>query len=245
MNGRAVASSSYILQDQHLMAGAKNYFEWQCRLVTRELGRRVLEVGSGIGNFTGKLLDREAVMALDIEQACVERLKSRYADQSNLYAFACDWGGSDWDQQALPCVMAFRPDSCVCLNVLEHFEDDREALRRMASVLVPGGVIVLLVPAFPALFGPIDKLLGHQRRYTRESIRQLAESAGLQIGGLHYMNAIGFFGWWVNAHVFRREVQSEGQIGFFDQYIVPVSSRLESLIKPPFGQSLLAVLRKR
>jgi SAM-dependent methyltransferase len=244
MNGRAVAASSYILHDQHLMAGAKNYFEWQCRLVTRELGQRVLEVGSGIGNFTGKLLDREAVMALDVEEDCIERLKSRYADQSNLYAFCCDWGAPDWDRQVLPRIARFHPDSCVCLNVLEHFEDDREALLRMARVLRPGGVIVLLVPAFPALFGPIDELLGHHRRYTRSSIRQVADSAGLQIADMHYVNATGFFGWWANAHLFRRTVQSESQIGFFDQFIVPLSSRLESLVKPPFGQSLLAVLRK-
>jgi len=245
MSGRAAATSSYILEDQRLMAGAKKYFDWQCRLVTRQLGQRVLEVGSGIGNFTGKLLDREAVMAVDVEEDCIERLKSRYADQANLYAFACDWGAPEWDRQVLPRIAEFRPDSCVCLNVLEHFADDREALRRMAHVLLPGSVIVVLVPAFPALFGPIDELLGHHRRYTRRSVRQAADSARLQIAAMHYVNAIGFFGWWANAHLFRRKVQSATQIGFFDQYIVPLSSRLESVVQPPFGQSLLAVLHKQ
>ncbi len=237
-------NSSYTIEDQRLMTPAKNYFAWQCRLVTRELGRRVVEIGCGIGNFTGTLLDGRVVLALDAEPLCVEQLKSRYPSAANLDVLNFDWAAAAWDQRLRPRLEAFRPDSCVCLNVLEHIEDDREALLRMAAILQPGGIIVLLVPASPALYGPIDKQLGHHRRYTRNSVRQLAETAGLQVKSAHYMNAIGFFGWWVNAHILKREAQSAGQIGIFDRYIVPLSSRLEELVPPPFGQSLLVVLRK-
>ena len=226
------------------MTPAKNYFVWQCRLVTRELGRRVVEIGCGIGNFTGMLLDGRAVIAVDAEPLCVEQLKVRYASAANLEVLNFDWAAAGWEQRLRPRLAAFRPDSCVCLNVLEHIDDDREALLRMAAILQPGGVIVLLVPAFPALYGRIDKQLGHYRRYTRKTVRQLADAASLHVKSAHYMNAIGFFGWWVNAHVLKREAQSAGQIGIFDRYIVPFSSRLEGLIPPPFGQSLLVVLRK-
>ena len=75
----------------------------------------------------------------------------------------------------------------VCINVLEHIEDDGAALRAMASILVPGGVIVLLVPAFQALYGPIDRNLGHYRRYRRGSIAGLAAAAGLEVRKLHYV----------------------------------------------------------
>ena len=50
-------SSTYNLQDQERMSLAKNYFAWQGRLVRRELGKRILEVGCGLGNFTGMLLE--------------------------------------------------------------------------------------------------------------------------------------------------------------------------------------------
>ena len=237
-------SSTYAIRDQQLMSQAKNYFAWQRRLVLRELGQRVVEVGCGIGNFTGMLLQQCAVMALDREPGCISELVSRYPAASNLEALPVDWCAEDWEENLLPRLAAFRPDSCVCLNVLEHIEDDLKALRRMAAILPQGGVIVLLVPAFPALYGPIDNHLGHCRRYTRESIHQLAADAGLGIRSLRYMNAIGFFGWWVNAHVLRRDWQSAGQIALFDRYLVPLSSRLESTTGPPFGQSLIAVLRK-
>jgi len=221
------------------MARAANYFAWQSRLVSPELGQRVVEVGCGLGNFTGMLLDREAVIALDVEPACIALLRERYPNQPNLHAFVCDPLRDDFADLA-----RLRPDSCVCLNVLEHIGDHRHALRAMASLLVPGGNVVLLVPAFQALYGPIDRNLGHHRRYSRRSLTRLAQAAGLEIRKLHYVNAIGFFAWWINSHVFRREAQSPRQIEIFDRCVVPWISRLEGLARPPFGQSLFAVLRK-
>ncbi len=231
--------SAYTLEDQERMSQARNYFAWQERLVRQELGRRVVEVGCGLGNFTGMLLDRDAVVAIDSEPACIERLRERYPNQPNLHVFCCDAGAPEFAQ-----VAAFRPDSCVCLNVLEHIADDARALQAMAAVVAPGGVIVLLLPAFQALYGPIDRNLGHFRRYTVPSITRLANHSGLRVRRAHYMNFIGFFGWWINAHVLRRQAQSLGQIGIFDRYLVPVFSRLESWVRPPLGQSVFAVLEK-
>jgi SAM-dependent methyltransferase len=232
-----VDSAAYTLEDQQRMSRAKNYFAWQHRLLRNELGRRVLEVGCGVGNFTGLLLDRDTVIAVDVQPECIERLKLRYPDQPNLYAFECDVLAPEFRGLA-----KFSPDSSVIVNVLEHVDDDSAALKAVASVLAPGGVIVVLVPAFQALYGPIDKNLGHHRRYSRRAILQLARQTGLRIRKLHYMNSIGFFGWWTNAHLLKRQAQSERQIEIFDRYLVPPMSALERLLAPPFGQSLLAVL---
>jgi len=233
-----VRDAVYTIEDQERMSEASNYFAWQSAMVTRELGRRVVEVGCGIGNFTGMLLDREMVVAIDIEPDCVEKLGARYREARNLHAYAGDAA------QVLGKLGRYRPDSCVCLNVLEHIKDDLEAMEAMGGILVPGGIIVLLVPAFEALNGPIDRNLGHYRRYSRASVRQLARTAGLRVRKLRYVNIAGFFGWWANAHIFRREAQSPAQIQFFDRYVVAVMSRVERLIPPPFGQSLFVVLEK-
>jgi hypothetical protein len=131
----------------------------------------------------------------------------------------------------------------VLLNVLEHIDDDLGTVQRIASILPPRGRIALLAPAFPSLYGPIDRNLGHYRRYSRVGIRHLAQAAGLEIRKLRYVNALGFFGWWTNAHLLRRTAQSESQIHLFDR-LVPMVSRLESIVPPPFGQSLFAVLEK-
>jgi SAM-dependent methyltransferase len=232
-------SVSFILEDQARMAMARNYFAWQGRLVMPELGQRVVEVGCGIGNFTGKLLDREMVVSLDIEPHCVERLQARYPNRRNLHVACCDVGSGQFAD-----LRRFRPDSCVCLNALEHIADDRAALAAMASILEPGGAIVLLVPAFESLYGPLDHNLGHYRRYTRKSMVQLAAAAGLEVKTARYMNVTGFFGWWANSHLFRRESQSAKQIEFFDRFVAPIMSRVEAAVPTPFGQSLFVALRK-
>ncbi len=235
-----VQSTTYTIEDQERMALARNYLAWQSRLMLPELGQRVVELGCGIGNFTGKLLDREAVLAVDINPECVERIKERYRSQRNFEALVCDTSRASFADLA-----RFRPDSCVCVNVLEHIEDDQRALREMASILEPRGVIVLFVPAFPALYGPVDWNLGHYRRYRRRTIAWLAESSGLKIKKAHYVNVLGFFAWWMNFRVLRQEALSEGQIRFFDRFVAPWLSRAEAVVPPPFGQSLFTVLEKR
>ncbi len=221
------------------MAKAKNYFAWQGRLVRPHLGHRVIEVGCGIGNFTSMLLDRDAVFALDIEAGCIEVLRNRYAGCGNLRAFVGEPGTKPFED-----LRRERPDTCVCLNVLEHIENDGKALESMAAVLQPGGKVILIVPAFPSLFGPIDRNLEHIRRYRRDDLSNLAQRTGLVVEVSRFWNLVGFFGWWWNSHVGRRERQSAAQIALFDRAVVPLMSRLERLLPPPFGQSLFAVLRK-
>ena len=221
------------------MAKARNYFAWQGRVVRPHLGRRVVEVGCGTGNFTGNLLDRELVVAIDVEADCLKRLNRRYLDRPNLHVQLCSPGDAGFD-----ALRRFQPDSCVCLNVLEHIADDRAALEAMAAILPPGAPIVLLAPAFPALYGPIDRGLGHHRRYTLHSLKRVARMAGLETVQIRYMNLPGFFGWWANARLFHRKEQSGMQIALFDRLLAPFVSRMESVVAPPFGLSVFAILRK-
>ncbi|HUA61787.1 MAG TPA: class I SAM-dependent methyltransferase [Verrucomicrobiae bacterium] len=235
------ATAEYTLRDQDRMKRARRYFEWQYRMAKAQLGRRVLEIGCGVGNFTDRLLDdREFVIAIDVEPACIAAHRTRFSGRPNLVSHCLD--------VLSPGVLGLRaegPDSVACLNVLEHIADDRGALGRMYDVLPAGGRVVLMVPAFQSLYGPIDEYLGHHRRYNKRSLQRLAERAGFEIRDLRYMNALGFFGWWFNAHVSGRTAQSETQIAVFDALVVPVLSRLERLKAPPVGQSLFAVLQRR
>jgi SAM-dependent methyltransferase len=230
---------NYQMEDQERMAQARNYFAWQYRIAAKYLGERIIEAGCGAGNFTGHLLCRELVCAVDPEPECVRRVALRFPNARNLRVECC----------GLPDAAFFRlrdlkPDTCVCLNVIEHIRDDLGALRAMASILPPGGSIVLLAPAFEALYGPIDFALGHYRRYTRRAVARMASAAGLEIVELHYMNLPGFLGWWANARVLRLKAQSLGQITVFDRLAVPLISRIEAIAAPPVGQSVFAALRK-
>jgi SAM-dependent methyltransferase len=232
------ATAEYILRDQELMKAAQRYFAWQARIARQELGRRVAEVGCGVGNFTQHLLDRDLVAAVDVEAECIAQLERNLNRPANVIARQMD--------VVDPVFVELREhgiDSIVCLNVLEHVRDDARALRNMAAVLPPGGKAVLIVPAFEGLYGPIDRNLGHYRRYSKKGLRALAASAGFEVKTLRYMNSIGCIGWWVNARVLKRTAQSEGQIRVFDRFVVPMLEWVEGRVEPPFGQSLFVVLR--
>jgi SAM-dependent methyltransferase len=236
----ASATTEYVLRDQERMKAAQRYFAWQARIAGQELGQRVVEVGCGVGNFTRHLLNRELVVAIDVETECVAQLAANLGAPANLIARQMDIVD--------PAFVELRErgvDSVVCMNVLEHVRDDALALRNMASVLPAGGKAVLIVPAFEALYGPIDRNLGHYRRYAKRGVRALAMAAGFEVQTLRYMNSIGCLGWWVNARVLKRTAQSEGQIRVFDRYVVPVLEGVEGWVEPPFGQSLFVVLRKK
>jgi SAM-dependent methyltransferase len=232
-------NNAYILADLEMMAQARNYFAWQRRLIAPHLGRRVLDVGCGVGNLTGRLLDREAVIAVDKDPECIARLTRRHGHRSSLVAVVADATAPEFAALA-----RFGADSCLCANVLEHIWDHRKALGAMVEAIAPRGTVVLLVPAFQALYGPIDANVGHYRRYSRRALVDLAESAGLRIEAVRCVNLPGLIGWWLNARVFRKQAQSERQIAFFDRYLVPAVSLIENLVPPPLGQSLLLVARK-
>jgi SAM-dependent methyltransferase len=233
-----MTATEFKLRDQEQMKAARRYFAWQARMVREELGRRVVEVGCGVGNFTRHLLDREFVAAIDVEADCIAQLRRNLGNPPNVMARQLDVADPAF-VELCECNL----DSVVCLNVLEHVGDDLQALRNMASVLALGGRAVLLVPAFEALYGPIDKNLGHYRRYSKKGLRALAASAGFEVAKLRYMNSIGCIAWWANAKVFKRTAQSDRQIRVFDRFVVPVLDRVEGRVEPPFGQSLFAVLR--
>jgi SAM-dependent methyltransferase len=73
-------------------------------------------------------------------------------------------------------------------DVLEHIDDDQGTLDWVASVLEPGGVLVLTVPAHPFLFDEMDELAHHRRRYRRQELHEKLERAGLQTRFLsHFM----------------------------------------------------------
>lgn len=234
MNGENITVS-----DLEIMANAHNYRHWMFRQIEPFLGRRILEIGAGIGNFTQLMLDREAVIAVDVYQPCVEYLKKRFAGQRRVLPLLLDAA----DPQ-IAALASHKLDTVVCLNVLEHVENDVDALSHMFAALQDGGRLILLVPAFQFLFGTVDCSLGHYRRYTKPPLVHKMRQTGFEIEKLFYMNAVGMAGWFLNNRVLKRTEESPRQIAFFDRMIAPVAERAERIVQPPVGLSLIAIGRK-
>ena len=221
------------------MARVSPYNHWLHGWIEPHVGERVLEVGSGIGNQTQYFLDRERVIASDVEKDYLRELEDAFGKRSNLRIASFHFPLSDSDRADL---RAERVDTIVCMNVLEHIEDDRSTLGDFADVLQPGGRLVLLVPSHPALYGSLDKGLDHFRRYSRQPLRDLVESAGLRTESIRHLNMVAVAGWWLNSRVFRRKVLPGNQVRAFG-WLMPLLA-IEKRIEPPFGLSLLVIARK-
>ena len=230
-------SDDFAAIDLHQMQLAGRYNDWIAQQIRPHCGRRILEVGAGIGNIGTRLLRHaEYLCALEPNPACFEILRRGLESEPR---FECRrWRIEDCDFEF---VASRQIDTIVCVNVLEHVEDDLQALKRLRAMLHgPAGRLVLVVPAVPAAYGSIDAALGHYRRYSRSGLRSVLAQAGFSIGSLRYSNLIGLLGWLYNARIARRIQQSAAQIQVFDGLIVPWYSRLERLLPPPVGLSLVA-----
>ena len=120
---------------------------------------------------------------------------------------------------------------------------DREELAAYYRLLQPAqGALCLFVPARPEIYAPIDKDFGHFRRYTRAELRRKLIGAGFDVARMHYFNWVGYFAWWLSFCLLQKRRFGSGQVRFYDRVIFPVVHSIESrIIRPPFGQNLLAV----
>ena len=137
-----------------------------------------------------------------------------------------------------------RFDTVVLVNVLEHIPDDATAVKVLAEALVPGGHLLLYVPAFDELYSEFDRRIGHHRRYRREELEARVAAAGLEVVDARYVNLVGAVAWWVLARQLRQTPTKRWSAMTFDRVAVPVVSRLERRWPPPFGQSILCVARR-
>jgi SAM-dependent methyltransferase len=217
------------------MAAAPRYNRWMFDRLRPwiGLGRRVLEIGAGIGNMSAFLLDRERLVLTDTEPYYLGRLRERFGSDRHVVVRELRLPVVE------PGVAAERLDTIVCLNVLEHIEDDRASLRAMHDLLQPGGRLVLLVPALRALYGTLDEALGHFRRYVPDELSEKFRAAGFRVIHLEYFNLAGIPGWWLTGRVLRRRLIPTGALKWYEA-LVPLF-RLERLLPWRIGQSLIAV----
>jgi SAM-dependent methyltransferase len=133
-------------------------------------------------------------------------------------------------------------DTVVCLNVIEHVADDVGALRNICDALTDGGTAIVLVPFGPQLYGSLDEVLGHCRRYTEQQLAEVAQQAGFQVERILKFNRPGVPAWWLNGKVLRRQNFGMGQIRLLN-LLTPIFRRIDSWLPlPPL--SIIAILRK-
>src|SRR5438128_7081854 len=146
-------------------ASLKRYNQWIWESVAPYVGQRVLEVGAGSGTMTRFLYGRELIVATDKETPYIDRLRNAFRRRPGIVVERCDL-----DSDLALDLSRYAFDTVTCINVLEHTDDDIAALRRANQLLVPGGRVIVFVPAGKGLYGALDRGVGHQRRYDKDEL---------------------------------------------------------------------------
>jgi SAM-dependent methyltransferase len=215
------------------IAGARAYNEWLFDRIRPFLGARVVDAGAGVGTFTALAADTGAeVTAVEPVPEFAAILRERFQGDAKVTVV----------EGTVEAVRHRSFDSIICLNVLEHIEDDRATLGEFMGQLVPGGRLLLLVPAHPGLYGGYDRAAGHVRRYSKRLLTDQLVEAGFEIETLRHVNPVGALGWLVRVRLRSSEEWPASSFSLFDR-AVPVLRRLDAL-RLPFGLSLWAVARR-
>jgi SAM-dependent methyltransferase len=222
---------------QTLMGNASNYNRWIVDQARAHVGSRVLDAGCGAGNLMAMLLDRELVVGVDVWDEFVAIVRRRFAHHTNVQVHRFDL----CDPAIVDVLRKHQLNSAMVSNVLEHIEDDCAALRNIAAVLPPSSPVFLLVPAFMGIYGAHDRADHHFRRYTKRSLATALWSLPVTIERQYYMNLPGFFAWYVLGRVMRKPL-GQSEVGLYDK-MIPLIRAVEERVVPPFGQSLVALLR--
>lgn len=222
------------LENLERLGRAEAFNRWLYERVRPWIGGRVLEVGAGIGNLSQFLVKGDRAVLAEPDPGHRAELERRFGNLPQVKIVELEL------PHTLPELGGERFDSVVCVNVLEHVEDDLAALEAMRRFVRPdGGFVVLLVPALRWLYGSLDRALGHYRRYTPRELTDLFDRASLRLRHIEYFNLAGIPGWWLVGRVLRREVIPSGSLVLYDR-LVPLF-RLERLIPRRVGQSLIAI----
>jgi len=220
------------------LSEAQRFNRWMANTIEPYIGKRVLEAGAGIGNLTRLLCSRrERYVAADLEVEYLAHLRARFQHRPRMEVRHCDLSNPA-EFQALACAM----DSVVCLNVLEHIEDDMTGLRNIYSALQHGGRAIVLVPHDQRVYGSLDTALGHYRRYSREELRQKMEHVGFRVERILDFNRISRPAWYVNGRWLNRKTIGRFQLRMFDR-TVWLWRRIDPLLPWP-PTSIIAVAVK-
>jgi SAM-dependent methyltransferase len=130
--------------------------------------RRVLEIGCGQGGFGARLAARSEYLGVEPDEQSYDVARDRIAPIGGKVLHGTSDLITTDDKYDLVCAF----------EVIEHIDDDAGALVDWSSRVAPGGAILVSVPAWPSRYSPMDKLVGHYRRYTPEQLDEVLHKTG-------------------------------------------------------------------
>ena len=235
------AYSSVGDRNLHSVGSSERFTEWMYAQIKPHLHGSILEIGSGTGTYSEKLVHgfpNTRIVLTDFDPSYVNALQVKYKSPT-VKAQLLDFGSAESF-----AALGESFDSAFALNVLEHVEDDVQALANVYENLKPGGTFVVLVPAHPFLYNCMDEAVGHYRRYTKQVLIDKARRAGFEVKKIFYFNFLSIPGWYVNGTLLRKSTIGGGLMRIYDVLIPGMRFAEKYVFRQTLGISLIAVLKK-
>lgn len=221
------------------MASMPHYTSWVMSFFLPYLHGKIIEVGAGIGTYIPHYQAvSSSIYVLEPDPLFAGEIRRTYPDVTVIDV--------PIEEMSVPAVGPF--DVVICINSLEHFADDRAAVRQLSSMLAVGGKMCIYVPARPELFSKWDRSVGHYRRYTKSSLRAIIEDTNMTIRSLHYTDPLGGVAWYISGCIGVTPAVQDSSVSafmrFFDIYCVPLQRLVERIIPMFWGKTLVCIAER-
>ena len=226
----------YVGSELDLFAAVVNWKTYWSQIIRPFIRGDVLEAGAGIGSNT-PFLDRTDIRRWVCLEPDPALLSARLAQSATRRRYETVTA----TLEQLDPLQKF--DTIVYIDVLEHLENDREALSLAAARLMPGGRIVVLSPAHQELFTPFDEAIGHFRRYNKQMIRDISPD-GLRLERLMYLDTVGLLASLANRLLLRQSMPTKDQLQLWDRWMIPTSRVIDKILAYSIGKSIIAVWQR-
>lgn len=217
-----------------------NLIDLVCSFVT---GHRVLEIGCGNGHLLSQLQKSgKDVFGIEPNNELIDLAKrnnpSLQIVKGNLEN-AKSLTNGDFN-------------SIVMTDVLEHIENDSEAVKQVGDLLANDGQFLVVVPAYQFLYCQRDKKIGHFRRYNKKTLRHVLEKNGFVISKMRYWNMLGVLPYFISEKIlhmsidstFRRQTETKNWKKVISSLLYFWFAIVENDFNFGFGLSLICVAEK-
>jgi len=227
----------YLGKELELFQHATNWKAYFASTIHPYVRGNVLEVGAGLGANTRFLVTRATSSWTFIEP------DKKLADKIDGYTTELTIS-KRIITGTIDAIKCGKFDTVIYIDVLEHIDRSAEEIRKIHNLLVGGGHLILLVPAFQFLYNEFDSQIGHFRRYNKLLLRNEVNSV-LSEKRLFYLDSVGFFASLANKMLIRQAMINSFQIKFWDNYLIRLSKFTDIIFFHQFGKSLVGVFEKQ
>lgn len=217
------------------------YNEWLVGSFSPFVHGRVLELGAGTGTVTTRMAALTAVAHITAVEPDLQRFNALRA--------AISAGVTDADR-VLPVLGTVESvdgeyDSILYCNSAEHIRDLLADLKMAMTRCAPGGSLIVFGPAHEALYGELDRLSGHWRRFTKAGLEREIRAAGFAPFHSEYLDPVGAFAYFAGGRLGGVSSLSPKLLWVFENMLLPLSRAITPLTRNVFGKNVLVVARPK